>query len=467
VNKKLNAREIMETLWDAEKNKSIIGKTFDHVTTKHSYLAFWNCDFGRSCPSTKKSPKQVYQAIKNGCAVCEYCKGNPIENSVLNVTPEMVERYWNYERNNALGIFPEYTTHQSNKSVYVKCEKHNWGINEVQSRRCADLAKKRIPCPFCNGKKASEDNNLKLLYPIIAGELHPSFDPYTILPASSKKYPWWCELCQDYYYKEVRIRTAQNQGCPVHRSSNRNSKTEGLLRLIFNKTIGNFEKSYLNDVKWLSGHQIEIDNYEKILKVAIEYDGKWHNNELQISRDQMKNDLIKNHKDILLFIRIREKGLPSLHYHSNQIEVSCEKYESSFRFLIPTIQKTIQLVSEHFDLKLKIYTEDELTAMIKQLLPQVDGNAISLYNKVTFGEYAPGLIQYLGENNRNPYTIAKGSNHVFSDVKCPNCGALFSNHKSKAKILVRSMGLCKECLHCVKDIHDKNSPLVRWSLVRS
>ena len=102
-------------------------------------------------------PKQVYHALVNGSPLCEYCKGNPFENSIQDVAPEMVKKYWHYERNNALGKFPNKFQFRSNDDIYVKCDKHNWGISEAETRRCADLANKHIPCPKCRGQASPEN----------------------------------------------------------------------------------------------------------------------------------------------------------------------------------------------------------------------------------------------------------------------------------------------------------------------
>lgn len=452
--------EIMRLMWHDEKNKTLLGKTFDQITVKDSSMAIWKCPYENSpCPLAIKSPKQIYQAIYHGSSLCGYCKGNTFEGSIQNIAPDKIKSYWHFDRNSAIGIYPDKKTSNSNTMVYVKCDKHNWGINEEQKQRCADLSK-HIPCPQCNGNQASCENNLKVKFPAVSKEIHPAYNPELILPYSSDKYPWWCELCDDFYIKEVRLRTSQHQGCPIHNSLHKWSKTEGLLLLIFNKVIGGFNKHELNDLKWPSGHKVEIDLYKQSLKIAIEYDGYQH--EDRAKSDQDKNDMLYGHKDISLFIRIREKGLEQLNYHERQFAIECEKHESSYNFLIPAIQEALQIIIKECNLSVKAYSDEEITQMIKELLPKISGNSTPLSDGETFAEYAPGLLRYLDSKNKNPYTVRRGSNHVFDNVTCPNCDNVFSNHKSIAKILIESKGRCNKCLLYVEDIHKENSPLIRW-----
>ena len=459
TNRNLNIKGIMSVLWDKDKNKRLLGKTFDQVTCKDTYDAYWICQYENRGCSFIKSPKQVYQAIYNGSPVCNICNEVPYEKSIAYKAPKQVEMYWNFEKNSANNVFPEYTSYQSNRKIYVMCSTHNWGINEEKMQRCADLVD-HVPCPYCSGELATPENNLKVRFPHIAKELHPDYNAELIPPFSSKSYPFWCELCQDYYTKQVKLRTSQHQGCPKHKSAHQNSKTQGLLLLLFNEIIGGFKKHKLKDKKWSNGNSVEIDIYSMTLRLAIEYDGAQHGTANRVTSDQKKNDMLQNHNEVSIFIRIREEGLPPLKYHDNQFEVSCGKHEPSYRFLIPAIQKTLQIIKNKYELPIMEYSEQQLSIMIDNLLAQVEGNAF-IVKENSFAEFAPGLLRHLDSDNKNPFTVSKGSHHTFN-VRCPNCGYRFPKNQSEAKNLISSKGRCKKCLYYVENIHIKNSPLVRW-----
>lgn len=101
----------MSVLWDKDKNKRLLGKTFDQVTCKDTYDAYWICQYENRGCSFIKSPKQVYQAIYNGSPVCNICNEVPYEKSIAYKAPKRVEMYWNFEKNSANNVFPEYTSY--------------------------------------------------------------------------------------------------------------------------------------------------------------------------------------------------------------------------------------------------------------------------------------------------------------------------------------------------------------------
>ncbi|KOP78151.1 hypothetical protein AMS59_13720 [Lysinibacillus sp. FJAT-14745] len=373
MSNELGAKKKMLSLWATEKNKKVIGKCFNEITVKDKYSAFWKCDFNNpNCPLTVKSPEKVYQTMVRGGVVCQFCKGTNIEASVqTKAKNEHIEKYWHKERNSAMGYLPSIKAATSNDYIYVKCEEHHWGIYEVKKQKCADFTYGHIACPMCNGKQATPYNNLKVKYPDYAEKLHPAFDSELILPSTSDKYPFWCNLCGMYYLKEVRHKTSQNQGCPIHNSSHKFSRAERLLKLILNEIIGDFDKKYL-DITWEKGHRIEIDLFECSLFIGIEFDGNHHKKRIQVRRDQTKNDLLYKHRETIgmaLFIRIRERGLPELQYHENQELIICEKHRNSFIFLIPAIQQLITLINNRMQLNIKSYSDTELLFLIKKYLP--------------------------------------------------------------------------------------------------
>ena len=74
-------------------------------------------------------------------------------------------------------------------------------------------------CPYCSGKRASEDNNLNHLFPKIASEWHPSKNgdskPEEFTYASHKKVWWLCP--KKHSYDSVigeRTRKDKPTGCP-------------------------------------------------------------------------------------------------------------------------------------------------------------------------------------------------------------------------------------------------------------
>lgn len=436
-------------MWDKQKNEQFLKLEFSDINTKdNKTMAFWICDFeGRLC-SFRKTPNQVYQAIYNGSPVCNVCHELPFERSIMFKAPAKVLKVWNSKKNSKKNVYPEYTPAHSNNDVYVHCAEHNW----EGKQKCADIVD-HIACPFCNGKSATPQYNLQVLFPEVSKSLHSDYDSALILPYSSKKYPWWCNDCAGYYLKSVSCRTVQNQGCRNHAV---NSITELLLRLVLNELIGGFDKYNLKTVRWKSnGSPVEIDLYNSLLFIGIEYDGKQH--ELRQISDQIKNNMLSNCDEDMLFIRIREAGLPNLIYFENQYEVICSKHEYTYKFLVKPIQEALAILKQTYILNIDSYSDKEIYILITKFLSKASRSDYRFNNTKSLEAIAPGLLRYIPDNQRY---VSYGSNNPLN-ISCPNPNCHHS-YSRKVKIFFKSKGLCPKCLFFVSDILDPISPLERW-----
>jgi hypothetical protein len=95
---------------------------------------------------------------------------------------------WHPTRNGDLT--PEQVTSGSGKKVWWKCSRgHEW--ETILSNRTNGSG-----CPYCSGKKASEDYNLAVKHPELAKEWHPTrngdLTPAQVTPGSSMKVWWRC-----------------------------------------------------------------------------------------------------------------------------------------------------------------------------------------------------------------------------------------------------------------------------------
>ncbi|SOC13470.1 putative zinc ribbon protein [Ureibacillus xyleni] len=447
---KTNYKDIMLQMWDGQKNKQLLNLEFSDITTKDTEtLAYWICTFKGRGHSFIKTPKKVYQAIYNGSPVCTVCKELPYERSIEYNAPHQVKKYWDYKKNAEMNIYPQYTPAKSNEMIFVICEEHSW----EDMQRCADLAD-HDSCPFCNGKGATPKYNLQTEFPEIAETLHPDFDSTLILPYSSKLYPWWCDECQEFYDKPVSSRTEQNQGCPNHVVT---STTEQLLTMVLNELIGGFTKYKLDSIRWISnGLAVEIDIYNKIYGIAIEYDGIQHGKKKRKLSDQKKNKMLADCPEVTTFIRIRDENLPKLIYYKNQYEIVCKSHEYSYSFIVPAVQKILIILNHVFHLSLLPISDKSLYSLIRKCLPKIVRSNIS--NKAnTIEAKAPGLLRYIAESQNH---LTCGSHEILDNISCPHCRKKYP--PKIVKNFIKSKGLCPKCLHFVKDITDPNSPLERW-----
>ena len=69
-------------------------------------------------------------------------------------------------------------------------------------------------CPYCSGRRASKENNLRALFPDLAKDWHPkknALSPDEVLPFSNKKFWWKCVKCKNEWQTAVSIR--HKRGC--------------------------------------------------------------------------------------------------------------------------------------------------------------------------------------------------------------------------------------------------------------
>jgi len=132
---------------------------------------------------------------------------NEKRNSLLSHYPELSEQ-WHPIKN--LSVRPDMVRPGSGKKVWWQCEKnHEWEAT-IASRA------KGIGCPFCSGKRASDENNLQFLNPDLAEQWHHTknvnLTPHDVTAKSNKKVWWQCEKGHEW---EAAINNrARGDDCP-------------------------------------------------------------------------------------------------------------------------------------------------------------------------------------------------------------------------------------------------------------
>ena len=101
-------------------------------------------------------------------------------------------------------------TSGSNKKIWWQCKQgHEWRTSVDARNRRGDA------CQYCSGKKASVDNNLKILNPSLAAEWHPTKNGNDIpedFTSQSHRIVWW--LCKNGHVWQARIQSRfLGRGC--------------------------------------------------------------------------------------------------------------------------------------------------------------------------------------------------------------------------------------------------------------
>jgi Probable Zinc-ribbon domain len=174
-------------------------------------VAWWKCDKGPD----HEWQTPIFSRTGNRAHKCPFCVGMrvSVDNSLQTLFPE-IARQWHAKLNAPLKQ-TEVTAH-SKKKVWWVCSanrKHIW--DATVNNRTAGRG-----CPFCQGKRIGQDNNLKAKFPKISAQWHPTkngdLKPEDIAPASGQRIWWRCPEGPDHIWQATcGNRTGRNSGCPA------------------------------------------------------------------------------------------------------------------------------------------------------------------------------------------------------------------------------------------------------------
>jgi len=134
----------------------------EDFTSKSSHKVWWICSEGHEWDA-------VISSRTNGNG-CPYCSGRRVsEDNNLKVKYPEVAKEFHPTKNGDLK--PEdFTCHNQKKVWWICPEGHEW--DAVISSRTDK--RHQTSCPYCSGKRPTKDNNLKVKYPEVAKEFHPT-----------------------------------------------------------------------------------------------------------------------------------------------------------------------------------------------------------------------------------------------------------------------------------------------------
>lgn len=178
--------------WDYEKNDK----------TPFDYAEFSNETVWWICSKNNEHKWDAKISNRSNFKGCPFCSSQRtfIGDSILIKFPEIASE-WNYDKNGNLK--PEEILPNSNKKVWWKCNKlgHEY-LAIVQNR-----TKHGDGCPYCSGKRASKEYNLKVTHPNIAEmwdfDKNGNLTPEQVTKGSDKKVWWKCNNGHNWQLKVV------------------------------------------------------------------------------------------------------------------------------------------------------------------------------------------------------------------------------------------------------------------------
>ena len=333
---------------------------------------------------------------------------------------------WHPTKNGSMT--PKKFTHGSNKVVWWKCGNgHEW---KTSINHRAGRGTRGTNCPYCSGRKASKENNLKILFPKISKEWdiekNNELIPENFTAGSQEKIWWKCSFNHSWY-TQINVRT-KGHNCPI--CGNQTSKKE--IRL-FTEI-----QSIFSNTTWRKKiFKQEVDVYLDDYNIGFEYDGYYfHKNKRNI--DKQKN--INLEKNKIFLIRFREIALKKISKYDilvNDHDFLKKDIDKSLKILIKTFnnfsKKDLQKIYNYID-RVDFQNEIGFQKIIINLpSPPPEENLIKLFPKIC------------SEWNYNKNELLKPSmfrpkSNVKIWWKC------IKNHEWETSIAKRTNGT--NCPHC-------------------
>jgi hypothetical protein len=195
--------------WHATKNGH---RAPDDVKAGSDFEAWWRCT------KNKKHAWQARVVTRARGAGCPVCAGRVLTSKTsLGARFPEIATQWHPTKNGDQR--PEDVTHRSMRKVWWQCQVH---ASHVWAAMVYNRTLRGSGCPFCTGSLASVTNSLKIRFPAISREWHPTRNgalmPIDVRPFSHRVIWWRCRRDSAHEWKTpVAWRTAKGTGCPACR----------------------------------------------------------------------------------------------------------------------------------------------------------------------------------------------------------------------------------------------------------
>lgn len=179
----------------------------EHFRPSASKSVWWRCSNGHIW----KASLNRRESQNTGCPKCPRIlpsKATKVWNFAI-INPDLVSE-WATEKN--LGKLPEDVTPKTSRKYWWICKYgHEWQATPSDRTRGKG-------CPYCSGRYATKENNLKVCYPDVLKswdyKKNKNLDPAKIAPQSGKKVWWKCENGHSTI-TSVSNKTKRGRSCQV------------------------------------------------------------------------------------------------------------------------------------------------------------------------------------------------------------------------------------------------------------
>lgn len=272
--------------WHPTKNLGLDPK---NITTSSQVDVWWICDKGHEWQTQVAS-----RARRDGITGCPQCNSGQVFGvSFADRFPNLVKELHPTKNQD---FSPNKVSPKSNKKVWWFCDSgHEW--DESIKNRANGWG-----CPYCSGKRVSNENCLATKNPDLANEWNHlrngDLTPEDVTWSSGKAVWWKCS--RGHEWEATISNRARGTGCPKCAPNTSHNEITLLCEL----------RSIFEEVQWhkkIDGKEADI--FISDYRIAVEYDGyHWHKDKTEL--DLQKTQTFSN-LGITTF-RVREEGLPAL-----------------------------------------------------------------------------------------------------------------------------------------------------------
>lgn len=346
---------------------------------------------------------------------------------------------WDYEKNEELGLAPDFITVGSNLKVWWKCDKgHSYDMS-VHKKSARSIGS----CPVCSGHRTVPGvNDFATCYPSIADEWHPTkngdLKPFTLSKKNGRKVWWQCQYGHEWQ-ATIHDR-ADGTGCPECAKRSQTSFYEQAIYYYVKKLY----PDAVNRYRELFDNGMELDVFIPSIKLGIEFDGaNWHKSSEEKSREKVKYRICEDNK--ITLIRVKETTDKKWHGVSNATYYIRRKNKNDLQEVIQAIMDSIDPVSNMWTRKNPIHIHSDIKVDLER-----DANEIREYLGIipnSLAELRPDLVKdwnYEKNGNLKPEMFGINSND-YVWWKCSICG-----HEWRTTIIHRGGKRKSACPECAK-----------------
>lgn len=267
------------------------------------------------CPYCGKEYDLGLDGFINQNNRCKHCCNSYINSFAYHIEVELGENlndYWDWKKNNELGINPYYITKQCNRKVWIKCTEKDY--HDSYDVRLNDFVSHKHRCPYCNHRRIHPLDSFGYLYPSKAKYWSKNNEksPYEIAPKSGDKYKFICENCGKEFDRNLRDLNRYNTG--VYCTDCNNSELEETTKQVLQKYNIKYEREKEFEKLIGEGNKpLRYDFYLPDCNLLIELQGIQHEEwqktwmskerfERQLEHDKRKREYAKQHNIKLLEI---------------------------------------------------------------------------------------------------------------------------------------------------------------------